>query len=497
MFENFIAGWQIALSPQLLLILLFSVPLGIIVGVMPGVGAVVGVTVLLPLTFGMDASSGICMLVAVYCGAFYGGAVSAILINTPGTPAAICTTLDGYPMARKGEAHKALTAAVVASVLGGLISVIALTFAAPFIATVALKFSYTEYFAIAMFGIIMVITSGSRKSFLKGLIMGTFGLILATVGQDKMGTIERFTFGILDLSRGLPLLPVVVGLFAISQALFLTEQGSKAVQLGKMEQKTGLWEMFKIMARHHKMTLLKSSGIGTSVGAIPGTGAAIASFVAYSEAKRASKHPETFGQGEIDGLIASESSNNSVTGGALIPLLSLGIPGDPITAIMLGAFLVHGLIPGPMLFIEGGSLVYAIFATMLVAYLMILAYGYFGAYPFAAILKVKESILVPIILVISFIGAYAVNSSLFDVGLALIFGVLGYLLNKFNFPLAPILMGIILGPIAEEGLRQSLIVSDGSWAILVTQPISAVFLGVTALIVMRKAYVLVIKKDND
>lgn len=494
MFENLLAGWQIALSPQLLLILLFSVPLGIIVGVLPGVGAVVGVTVLLPLTFGMDASSGICMLVAVYCGAFYGGAVSAILINTPGTPAAICTTLDGYPMARKGEAHKALTAAVVASFLGGLISVIALTFAAPFIATVALKFSYTEYFAIAIFGIIMVITSGSRKSFLKGLIMGTLGLILATVGQDKMGTVERFTFGILDLSRGLPLLPVVVGLFAVSQALFLTEQGAKAVQLGKMEQKTGLWEMFRIMMQH-KMTLLKSSGIGTGVGAIPGTGAAIASFVAYSEAKRASKHPETFGEGDIDGVIASESSNNAVTGGALIPLLSLGIPGDPITAIMMGAFLVNGLIPGPMLFIEAGPMVYAIFATMLVAYFMVLAFGYFGARPFAAILKVKESVLVPIILVISFIGAYAVNSSLFDVGLALVFGILGYLLNKFNFPLAPILMGIILGPIAEEGLRQSLMVSNGSWSILVTQPISATFLGVTLLIVLRKAYVLVFKKD--
>ena len=494
MLENLLAGWQIALSPQLLLILLFSVPLGIIVGVMPGVGAVVGVTVLLPLTFHMDASSGICMLVAVYCGAFYGGAVSAILINTPGTPAAICTTLDGYPMARKGEAHKALTAAVVASFLGGIISVFALTFAAPFIATVALKFSYTEYFSIAIFGIIMVITSSSRKSFLKGLIMGTFGLVLGTVGQDKLGTMQRFTFGIFELSRGLPLLAVVVGLFAVSQALYLTEKGAKAVRLGKMEKKTGLWEMFKIMA-HHKMTLLKSSGIGVGVGAIPGTGAAIASFVAYSEAKRVSKHPDTFGDGEIDGLIAAESSNNSVTGGALIPLLSLGIPGDPITAIMLGAFLVHGLIPGPLLFIEAGSMVYGIFATMLVAYLMVLAFGYFGAYPFAAILKVKESILAPVILVISFIGAYAVNSSLFDVGLALIFGVLGYALNKFNFPLPPILMGIILGPIAEEGLRQSLCVSGGSWSILVTQPISAAFLGVTLLIVLRKAYVLAFKKD--
>jgi putative tricarboxylic transport membrane protein len=495
MVENLLVGWQTALSPQVLLVLLLSVPLGIIVGVMPGVGAVVGVTVLLPLTFGMDPTTGICMLVAVYCGAFYGGAVSAILINTPGTPAAICTTLDGYPMARKGEAHRALTAAVVASFIGGMISVIALTFAAPVIATVALKFSYTEYFAIALFGIVMVITSSARKSFLKGLLMGTFGLILATVGQDKMGTIERFTFGVLDLSRGLPLLPVVVGLFAISQALFLTEKGAKAVQLNKMERRAGLWEMFKVMAQH-KMTLLKSSGIGVGVGAIPGTGAAISSFVAYSEVKRASKHPETFGEGNIEGVIASESSNNSVTGGALIPLLSLGIPGDPITAIMLGAFLVHGLIPGPMLFVESASLVYTIFATMLIAYIFVLAYGYFGAYPFAAILKVRESILVPIILVVSFVGAFAVNSSLFDVGLALIFGVIGYLLNKFGFPLPPILMGIILGPIAEEGLRQSLMVSEGSWSILMTRPISAVFLSVTTVILLRKIYVLIRQKDS-
>lgn len=495
MFEGLMAGWQTALNPQLLLILLMSVPLGIIVGVMPGVGAVVGITVLLPLTFGMDPVSGICMLVAVYCGAFYGGAVSAILINTPGTPAAICTTLDGYPMAMKGQAHRALTAAVVASFLGGVISVVALTFAAPLIANVALKFSYTEYFAIALFGIVMVITSSSKKSFLKGLLMGTLGLVLATVGQDKMGTVERFTFGILDLSRGLPLLPVVVGLFAVSQALFLTEQGAKAVQLGKMENKAGLWDMFRVMGRN-KLTLLKSSLIGTGVGAIPGTGAAISSFVAYAEAKRSSSHPESFGKGEVEGIIASESSNNSVTGGALIPLLSLGIPGDPITAIMLGAFLVHGLIPGPMLFVESAGLVYAIFATMLISYVMVLAYGYFGAYPFAAILKVREAILVPIILVISFIGAYAVNSSLFDVGIALVFGIIGYILNKFGFPLPPILMGIILGPIAEESLRQSLVVSNGSWTILFTQPISAVFLGVTAVIVLRKAYIMLVKKDG-
>ncbi len=495
MFADLMAGWAAVLNIKLILILLFSVPLGIVVGVLPGVGAMVGVTVLLPLTFGMDPAMGICMLVAVYCGAFYGGAVSAILINTPGTPAAICTILDGYPMARKGEAHKALTTAVVASFIGGVFSVIVLTFFAPLIARVALKFGYTEYFSIALFGIIMVITSSSRKSFLKGLIMGTFGLILSTVGQDKMGTVGRFTFDMLDLSRGLPLLPVVVGLFAISQALLLTEQGAKAVRLERMESRAGLGEIFKLMGKF-KATLLKSSLIGTVVGAIPGTGAAISSFVAYSEARRASKTPEKFGTGYIEGVVASESSNNSVTGGALIPVLTLGIPGDPITAIMLGAFLVHGLIPGPMLFVEEATFVNTIFSTMMVTYFLILFFGYFGAYIFAAFLKVREAILVPIILVISFIGAYAVNSSLFDVGIALIFGVVAYFLIKFGFPLPPIVMGLILGPIAEESLRQSLVVSEGSWTIFIIKPISAAFLIVTALIVLRKAYVLIFSKES-
>ena len=495
MFADFAAGWEAVLNIKLILVLLFSVPLGIVIGVLPGVGAVVGVTVLLPLTFGMEPVHGICMLVAVYCGAFYGGAVSAILINTPGTPAAICTILDGYPMARKGEAHRALTAAVVASFIGGVFSVIILTFCAPLIARIALKFSFTEYCAIALFGIIMVITSGSKKSFLKGLLMGTFGLFLACIGQDKMGTVDRFTFGILELSRGMPLLPVVVGLFAISQALLLTEKGAKAVQLDEMERRAGLWEMFKEMKKY-KATLIRSSLIGTGVGAIPGIGAAISAFVAYSMAKRASKTPEKFGTGHMEGVVASESSNNSTTGGALIPLLTLGIPGDPITAIMLGAFLVHGLIPGPMLFVEAGPFVYAIFATMLLTYFLILAYGYFGTYLFAAILKVREEVLVPSILVISFIGAYAVNSSLFDVGLALIFGVLGYFLTKFQFPLPPILMGLILGPIAEESMRQSLVASSGSWTIFVTKPISALFLLATALIVLRKIYVLIFSKEK-
>ncbi|MBW1942120.1 MAG: tripartite tricarboxylate transporter permease [Deltaproteobacteria bacterium] len=494
MFADFAAGWEAVLNIKLILVLLFSVPLGIVIGVLPGVGAVVGVTVLLPLTFGMEPVHGICMLVAVYCGAFYGGAVSAILINTPGTPAAICTILDGYPMARKGEAHRALTAAVVASFIGGVFSVIILTFCAPLIARIALKFSFTEYCAIALFGIIMVITSGSKQSFLKGLLMGTFGLFLACIGQDKMGTVDRFTFGILELSRGMPLLPVVVGLFAISQALLLTEKGAKAVQLDGMERRAGLWEMFKEMKKY-KATLIRSSLIGTGVGAIPGIGAAISAFVAYSMAKRASKTPEKFGTGHMEGVVASESSNNSTTGGALIPLLTLGIPGDPITAIMLGAFLVHGLIPGPMLFVEAGPFVYAIFATMLLTYFLILAYGYFGTYLFAAILKVREEVLVPSILVISFIGAYAVNSSLFDVGLALIFGVLGYFLTKFQFPLPPILMGLILGPIAEESMRQSLVASSGSWTIFVTKPISALFLMATALIILRKIYVLIFSKE--
>jgi putative tricarboxylic transport membrane protein len=256
-----------------------------------------------------------------------------------------------------------------------------------------------------------------------------------------------------------------------------------------------LWASFKDVL-HYKLTLLKSSLIDTAVGAIPGTGSSISTFVSYSEAKRASKTPEKFGTGYVEGIIASESSNNSVTGGALIPVLALGIPGDAITAIMLGAFLVHGLIPGPMLFIESLDLVNSIFATMMVTYVLVLIVGFYGAKTFAYVLRIREAILVPVILVLSFLGAYSINSSLFDVGISCVFGIIGYILNKFNFPLAPIVMGIILGPIAEEGLRQSLMVSKGSWSILVTQPISATFLALSALVLIRKMYVLFFSKQK-
>jgi putative tricarboxylic transport membrane protein len=480
---------------NILLVLMIGVPLGIIVGVLPGIGATVGVTVLLPLTFGMEPIVGISMLVAVYCGAFYGGAIPAILINTPGTPAAICTILDGFPMAQKGEGGKALAIAVVSSFLGGIISVVVLSLTAPLIANAALKFSYTEYFAIAIFGIVMVIASSSRKSFLKGFLMGTFGLVLACVGQDQMGSVERYTFGILELTRGIPLLPVLVGLFAVSQALILAEAGDKKASLTKMEEKQGLISSFKSVL-DFKRTLFRSSFIGTTVGAIPGTGAAIASFVSYTMAKRGSKHPEKFGTGYPEGVVASESANNAVTGGALIPLLTLGIPGDPITAIMLGAFLAHGLIPGPNLFIQSADLVYGIFIVMVYIYVLMLLLGFYGSRLFAAVTGIQEAILVPVILIICFVGAYALNSSLFDVGLSVAFGVLGYILLKLDFPLAPIVMGLILGPIAEEGLRQSLIVSGGSWLIFLHHPISAAFLAITVFVVFRKAYALVFTKSE-
>jgi putative tricarboxylic transport membrane protein len=474
-------------EPTFLFVVIVSVPLGIIIGVLPGIGATMGVTVLLPLTFGMSPIFGITMLLGVYCGAAYGGAIPAVLINTPGTPSAICTILDGYPMATRGEAETALSTSVWASFAGGIISVALLSFLAPMLAEVAMKFSYTEYFAISFFGIIMVVFTVSRGEFLKGLIMAAFGLFLSTVGQDNMSPIQRFTFGILKLSRGLPLLPILVGIFAISQALVLTQGKIKAVEL-KMAGKGSRWLIGLRVLAANKMTLIKSSLIGTMVGAIPGTGGAVASFVAYSEAKRASKTPEKFGTGHAEGVVASESANNGVTGGALIPLLTLGIPGDAVTAVMLGAFVAQGLFPGPALFIQHSDIVYSIFLAMGLIYIFLLVYGVFAARLFAAVLKLQESILVPVILVICFVGAYSVNSSLLDVGIAIIFGVIGYILTKLRFPLPPIILGLILGPIAEEGLRQSLIRSDGSWAILVTSPISAVFLCLTMLVVIRQLY---------
>jgi putative tricarboxylic transport membrane protein len=458
---------------QVLLFLVTGTVVGICIGSLPGLTATMGVALILPVTFGMDPVTGILLLIGVYFGSVYGGSLTAILINTPGTPASAATAIDGYPMAKKGLAHKALTISTLASTIGGIISVIVLIVVAPQLAEFALKFSAPESFALALFGL-SIISSIAGKSLIKGLIAGFIGLLISTIGLDPMGGFPRFTFGNLNLSSGVNLIAVMIGLFAASEAfksmetIFSTNQ--KAIMVEKVKLK---WHEFRILIG----TILRSAGIGTFIGMIPGAGGDITAFVAYNEAKRFSKNKEEFGKGSMKGVAAPEAANNSVTGGAMIPLLTLGIPGDAVTAVLLGALMVQGLQPGPMLFEANGPLVYTLFVGMLLANVLLLVLGLAGIRLFTKVLLIPKTILTPIILVLCVLGAYSLGNNYFDVLVMFIAGVAGYFLQRYGFPASPIILGLILGPMLESNLRRSLLMSQGDLDIFYTRPITAVLIG--------------------
>lgn len=455
-----------------ILMIILGIAAGIIFGALPGLSATMGVALMLPLTFGMEPIAGMLLLLGVYCGGIYGGSISAILINTPGTPASAATTLDGYQLTRQGRGGAALRMALYASVIGGIISALVLLFLAPQVAKVALKFGPAEYFALALFGLAMIATV-SGKSLLKGIIAGLIGVLISTIGLDHIGGIPRLTFGNEYLMGGISLIPALIGLFAISEIINRSRYAHLEVeQKGKfVDEKLPFSSVFK-----YKKTVAKSSLIGTFIGAIPGTGAAIAAFMSYNEARRSSKNKKKFGKGSLEGIAASEAGNNGVTGSTLIPLLTLGIPGDTVTAIMLGALMMQGLTPGPQLFTTHAGFVYAIMVGLILVNIIMLFQGSLFIKLFVRVTAVPINVLLPILLTLSFIGAYAVNNTLFDVKLMLIFGIGGFFLILLGFPVAPMLLGIVLGPIAETSLRQALILSDGSWSIFVKQPISLTFI---------------------
>lgn len=395
-----IEGVLNVLQFEVIIILLLGSMVGIAIGSLPGLTATMGVALILPVTFGMEPVTGILLLVGVYFGAVYGGSITAILINTPGTPASAAIAIDGYAMAKKGLAHKALTVSTISSTVGGILSVVVLILIAPQLAKFALKFSAPESFALAIFGI-SIISSISGKSLVKGLISGLIGLLIATIGIDPIGGFPRFTFDSMNLTSGVNLIPVMIGLFAASEAfksmegIFSKQQTSIVVEKVKLK-----WTEFRTLIA----TILRSAGIGTFIGMIPGAGGDITAFVAYNEAKRFSKNKKEFGKGSLKGVAAPEAANNSVTGGAMIPLLTLGIPGDAVTAVLLGALMVQGLQPGPMLFENNGPLVYTLFVGMLLANVIILVLGLFGIRLFTKILLIPKAILTPIILVLCVIG---------------------------------------------------------------------------------------------
>lgn len=477
MFENLILGLKSISTPGVQVMTLLGVLAGILVSCLPGLSATMAVALLLPFTFGLSPVSALLLLAGIYVGAMFGGAIPAILLSTPGTPAAVATTFDGYPMAQKGYAGKAISVACIASVSAGLFGVLVLALVAPPLAEFALKFSAPEYFAVAVFGL-AVISSLSEGSILKAFASGMIGLLLAVIGMDPMTGFARFTFGSTSLLGGVSFLAVMVGTAAMAEVLFQIDQPVKEL---KQKFEIGTLRLNKgDLQRMVKPTAI-GCVLGVIVGIMPAAGANIASFVSWAQAKIWSKHPEEFGHGSIEGLTASEAGNNSVVGGDLVPMLTLGIPGDPVTAIMMGALILQGLRPGPMLFAARPEIVYGLFLGLIISNLWVLPLGLFGARFFGKMTSVPKPILWPTILALCVTGAYASEANMTPVYTLGLFGVIGYFMKKAKFPVAPLILGVLLGPIAEENLRRSLLMSEMDPTVFITRPISLVLLMIAAL----------------
>ena len=478
------AGIEAALSFGSLIANVTGVSLGILFGAMPGLTAAMGVALLIPLSFGMPPVEAFSMLLGMYAGAIYGGSITAILVGTPGTVAAAATLLEGPKLTAKGQSRKALEMATFASFFGGIFSAVALVTCAPLLATAAMSFGPAEYFALAVFALTVVATLSSG-AMCKGLAAAFVGLFLSTVGIDPVSGDFRNTFDVPELFNGISLVPALVGLFAVSQVLLSLED----VFLGKSGiVKEGKLSNHGLTLREiwtNKFNLLRSSLLGTLIGIIPATGASAATFIAYGEAKRFSKHPEAFGKGTLEGVAATESSNNGVTGGALIPLMTLGVPGDVLTAILLGALMIQGLTPGPLLFQEHGATVNGIFASFFVSNILILVVGLIAVRILGKVVLVPTAILMSVVLTLCAIGSFAANNSTFDIGVMAAFGLLGYLMLKAGFPQPPMLLAMILGPLAESNFRRALSLSRDDFSTFFTSPISCVILAVSACVVLK------------
>lgn len=469
---------------QTLFVVFLGVLFGIILSAIPGLTASMGIALALPYTFVMSPLSGISFILGIYVGGMYGGSITAMLLRTPGTPSAAATILDGYPMAARGDADKALKWGIISSFIGGIISTALLILIAPQLATVALRFGPAEYFALAIFGLSIVgVVSG--KYVTRGLIVGLLGLLVATVGMDPIGGLPRFTFGSTNLTGGISLIPALMGLFAVSQVIKEVVERIEESKKNKLIKYKKQHLPFKevISKWFH---FLRAAIIGTVVGLVPGTGSSIATFISYNESRRFAK-PERrkeYGKGIPEGVIATETSNNAITGGALIPLLTLGIPGDVVTAIILGGFLIHGIQPGPLLFEQQENLVYGLFGMLIVANVFMLLIGWFGIKLFGRIIDVPKNVLLPIIAAFSFFGSYALSNNIFDVWTVLVFGVIGYLLERYQYPLAPFILGMVLGPLIESNLRRTIIESGQDYSVFFTRPISGVFITLTIISIM-------------
>lgn len=462
------------LQPVTLLIILLSTTLGIILGAIPGLSGGLGVALLLPITFGMESHVGLAMLVSIWIGGVSGGMIGSILLGIPGSPSSIATCFDGYPMTRNGEAVKALGAAIVASFIGTALSILIAMFLSPFMARMALRLGPWEYFSLG-FCAIALVAALARGSIFHGMAAAALGLLLSTVGFAPIDGYARFTFGSIYLAGGIDLIALMLGLFALKQIVQDHTRGEQQIPEVDVAQIRG----FGVTLREYRdnaWNITRSFLIGLWIGFLPGMGSALSNMVAYAQAKSASKHPEKFGQGIVDGVFASETSNNASVGGALIPMVALGIPGDGTTAILLGGLMIHGIQAGPLLFANNPDIVYALFLTALLAAVLTLVLQYFGMRLFPAILKIPYHYLYPAIVVLGFIGVFVGSSTAFNYVLLLGFAALGLVMDRVRLPVGPFILAFILGPMLELNLRRGITyTSDGIWPFF-TRPISAVLL---------------------
>lgn len=476
MIIDILSALEMLITPMNMIAICAGVAFGVFMGAVPGLTGTMGIALVIPLTYTFEPITAFALLLGTYKGALFSGCIPAILINTPGTPAAAATVLDGYPLTQKGRGGEAMGMALWSSVIGDVISTVALIFGALLLAQLATKFGPPEFAMLVLFSL-TIVAGVSGDSMIKGMIAAAVGFMFGTVGLDPMMATPRFTFGEITLLNGISLMAMLIGLFAVSELFIQSEAALSSVKNVVVPKAKISWTQI----RAKLPTIFRGSAIGIVLGSIPGLGATPSAFLSYSEAKRASKTPEKFGKGSLDGVAAAESANNATAGGALIPLMALGVPGDVVTAVLLGAFLIHGLAPGPQLFAENLDLVYAIFIALLIAALMLPIIGLAAIRLFSKIVMIPRYALYPIIAVLCMLGVYGFNSSPTDLWIMLGFGLLGYGMRKLAFPLAPMMIGFVLEPIGEQSVRQALTISAGDWMVFVSTPISITFLVLTLL----------------
>jgi putative tricarboxylic transport membrane protein len=475
------AGIGAVLEWHNLALIVLGLVIGIVIGAIPGLNVPLAVAITLPVTFYLEPITGIGMLIGIYKGGTYGGSLSAVLINVPGTPAAAATALDGHRLTKQGKAGKALKMSLYASGIGSLMSDLALIFLSVPVAVMALSVGPPENFALGVFALTLIAVL-SQGNMLKGLLAGLLGVFLASFGLDPLTGSFRLTFGVGDLAGGWTFLSLIIGVFAVSEAIDVVQQRlAKVVDTQRLRLDSAAHRLTREDWRKTWVAILRSGPIGVVIGAVPGLGSAIAAFFSYGVARSLSKEPELYGEGSLEGVAAAEAANNGVTSSTFIPLMTLGIPGDVITAIMLGAFMVHGLVPGPGLFQQHSEFVASFFVMMLVSTFLLVVIARLGMPLFLQAAKIPDRILFPIVIVIAFTGTFVATNSFFDMFATLGFGVLGFAMRRFGFPIAPLLIGFILGPLVEVGLRQSLFMSRGSFEIFVTRPIPLIFLSLAAV----------------